>query len=158
MGLDMYLRAEIYLSKYRDWTRAKKVRKLFPEIKEINNMETTEITFEVGYWRKANAIHKWFVDNCQDGKDECQTSHISREQIKQLHDLCVRLAKILKLKNGKIKNIEEAKEQLPTETGFFFGTTDYDENYLNDIKETIKITEYCLGLPEEYSFEYHSSW
>ena len=27
---------------------------------------------EVGYWRKANAIHKWFVDNVQDGNDDCK--------------------------------------------------------------------------------------
>ena len=29
----------------------------------------------VAYWRKANAIHSWFVENCQDGVDECQYSN-----------------------------------------------------------------------------------
>lgn len=27
---------------------------------------------EIGYWRKANHIHKWFVDCVQDGEDDCE--------------------------------------------------------------------------------------
>ena len=26
---------------------------------------------QIASWRKANAIHKWFVDNVQDGVDDC---------------------------------------------------------------------------------------
>ena len=36
-----------------------------------NDDETHE---EVGYWRKANAIHGWFVRNVQNGKDDCGTN------------------------------------------------------------------------------------
>ena len=36
------------------------------------------------YWRKANAIHGWFVRNCQDGVDECEPADVTREQLEQL--------------------------------------------------------------------------
>ena len=60
MGLDMYLKARRYL-RYDDDRR----NSLREEFKVPDGWETTEISFEVGYWRKANAIHKWFVDNIQ---------------------------------------------------------------------------------------------
>jgi len=50
---------------------------------------------------------------------------------------------------------------LPTERGFFFGSTDYNEWYLQDVKDTIKIIN-DLGLtgPDDYTDEhtYHPSW
>ena len=36
---------------------------------------------EVGYWRKANQIHKWFVDNVQDGVDDCGEYKVTKEQL-----------------------------------------------------------------------------
>lgn len=39
---------------------------------------------EIGYWRKANAIHGWFVRNCAEGVDECQPIAVSREQLEAL--------------------------------------------------------------------------
>ena len=49
---------------------------------------------EIAYWRKANAIHGWFVRNCADGVDECQPIAVSREALNHLrNDVIVALAK-----------------------------------------------------------------
>ena len=42
----------------------------------------------VGYWRKANHIHKWFVDNVQDGEDDCREYDVSIEQLHELRNIC----------------------------------------------------------------------
>ena len=39
---------------------------------------------EIAYWRKANAIHGWFIRNCADGVDECQPIAVSRNDLTAL--------------------------------------------------------------------------
>jgi hypothetical protein len=57
MGLDMYLNAKRYLWHSED-ELATKVGEVFPE---LGDARVKEITAEVMYWRKSNAIHKWFA-------------------------------------------------------------------------------------------------
>ena len=40
----------------------------------------------MGYWRKANAVHNWFVDNVQDGNDGCKHYWVSKEDLQKLLD------------------------------------------------------------------------
>ena len=40
------------------------------EVKEINYSYDSFFK-EVMYWRKANYIHNWFVENIQNGSDDC---------------------------------------------------------------------------------------
>lgn len=130
MGLDMYLygrKSNFHLTEY--------------------NIGQVRIDIEVGYWRKANAIHKWFVDNIQDGIDNCASYGVNKEQLVELKELCEKV----------INNPESASEILPTTDGFFFGPTEYDEFYFNDLQETIEIIEKCLKLDFDY-FIYSSSW
>ena len=47
---------------------------------------------------------------------------------------------------------------LPTTSGFFFGGTDYDDGYLQDLRDTIEIIDRALALPDCWDFEYHASW
>ncbi len=89
MGLDMSLSAKKYISKYTNEKLNNKIWKMFPEI-EQGEMSSATIGLSVGYWRKANAIHKWFVDNVQDGKDECQTTYVSKENLEKLKEICVK--------------------------------------------------------------------
>lgn len=136
---------------------------------------------EVVYWRKANQIHKWFVDNVQGGVDDCNYYEVSRENIETLLKICKEviqktITKKSMIKNGSIYkngkwedkleegeiivNPEIAEELLPTTEGFFFGGTDYDEYYLEDLKYTITKLEEIL---KEFDFEnnylvYTSSW
>ena len=150
MGLDMYLTAKLSISKYDEkfLKQAEKVRKIFPEMYKSDNLDTVEVIFEVGYWRKANHIHRWFVENCQDGEDECQVGYVSRDKLKELLKLCKKV----------LKNKKKAKGLLPTQEGFFFGGEEYDKYYFIEIEETIRIIDKCLKLPEGWSFEYQSSW
>lgn len=180
MGLDMYLSARISLGKYSKEELVKigeNIRKLLPDIYKSGNLDDLEVKFEVGYWRKANAIHKWFVDNCQDGKDECNPSYVSRKNLEKLKEICKEILNILnkeKLIKKTIKDrftekdievetysdeiIEKIEYLLPTKSGFFFGGTEYDEWYKSDLEQTIEIINKCLKLPEEWTFEYQSSW
>ena len=136
---------------------------------------------DVGYWRKANHIHKWFVDNVQDGEDDCGNYEVSQEQLEELLDICKLIKEKSRMKtsrvtNGErfvdggwkpiytigkvIENPEIAEQYLPTQDGFFFGGTQYDQYYMEDIESTIEILTKVL---EETNFDdqmiaYHSSW
>lgn len=156
MGLDMYLHGKRYLSKYfnkDDEQTANAIAEMFPELanKEgrwSDESPVKEIRIEAGYWRKANAIHAWFVKHCQEGVDDCGNYYVDREKLKELRDLCQRVIDFKHLAN----------ELLPTQSGFFFGGTDYDEWYYTDLANTVKIIDNALELPESWDFEYHSSW
>lgn len=101
------------------------------------------------YWRKANAIHKWFVDNVQDGTDDCGYYPVSPAALLGLADLCRHVK----------QHPEDAPELLPTMGGFFFGDTDYDDYYWGDLQSTIEQIEAALkDAPENAEFIYHSSW
>ncbi len=109
---------------------------------------STEIQ-EVGYWRKANHIHNWFVQKVQNGVDECQNSQVSKDQMKELLAECKAI----------VENPTEAAKRLPTQSGFFFGGVEYDEWYMEDIAKTIDILERELNISDdETEYFYQSSW
>ena len=145
MGLDMYLNAKRYMW-YNEDDLKNNVKSSFPELPDGCTPKT--VTVEVGYWRKANAIHGWFVKECQEGVDECQDTYVAREKLVELRDLC----------QSVIDDPSTAEARLPTASGFFFGSTDYGEHYIEDLKETVDICNRALALPENWDLEYHSSW
>lgn len=105
--------------------------------------------YEEIYWRKANAIHKWFVDNIQDGDDDCGVYEVTIEQLEDLRDLCDRV----------IERKELAEELLPTQSGFFFGSIDYDEWYLETtLKTRSSLNELLSKCSGNETFIYWSSW
>ena len=143
MGLDMYLHAERFIW-YNEGELAKQVAGVFPELKE---REVKKVIVEAMYWRKANAIHKWFVDVVQEGTDDCGEYYVSREQLGELRDL---VKKVLETRDAS---------QLPPQAGFFFGSTDVDEWYWEDMKQTAEGLDKVLEeFPENWDFKYHSSW
>ena len=135
MGLDMFLYGAN--RRYDSESRKEKI-----------NME------EVMYWRKQNAVHKWFVDNVQNGTDNCAMYFLTYDDLKQLLALCNKV-----LKNPTVEN---AMEVLPTKDGFFFGGTDLSldyemDYYLEGIKATVKGIRELFN--ENYDFFYYcSSW
>ena len=154
MGLDMYLSAKRYMSKYFDPADSEKIasiNELFGlEGEEDGDYGAQEVTFRVGYWRKANAIHKWFVDNVQDGVDECQESYVSRDQLTALRDVCKEV----------LENRKKADELLPAQSGFFFGGTDYEDWYFGDLEHTVGRIDKILTDPAlaKAEFYYQASW
>lgn len=137
---------------------------------------------QVGYWRKANHIHNWFVENVQDGEDDCDYHHEVTEAIlEELLKTCKTVLKSCKLVDGEVSNgyhfengkmvpdmvqgkiVEDptiAMELLPTASGFFFGGTDYDEWYIRDIEDTIDIiTDILQNTDFDTEMVYYvSSW
>ena len=63
-------------------------------------------------------------------------------------------------KGKVIENTEYAEEYLPTQEGFFFGGTRYDEYYLENIKDTIEILTKVLDETDfiNEAILYTSSW
>lgn len=137
---------------------------------------------EVAYWRKANAIHNWFVKNTANGIDNCEPVIVSKEQLEELLDAAKKVKKASRLIDGEVKNgyrcgenyemipimekgkliedVSVAHELLPTTDGFFFGSTDYDQWYLEDIESTIKQISAILETTDwdnEY-VTYAASW
>ena len=149
MGLDMYLEKRIYIGASYDFNNVKGTVYITKEGKEvpINFNKIDSIIESVGCWRKANQIHKWFVDNVQDGNDDCKEYWVSREKLKELYNIC----------RNVIRHQGLASELLPTQSGFFFGGTDYDEYYFSDIKRTIDILKPILK-DDVGDFYYSSSW
>lgn len=154
MGLDMYLSAKRYMSKYFDAADSEKISAI-NDIFGIEGIEdgdygAQEVTFRAAYWRKANAIHQWFVDNVQEGVDECQEAYVSREKLQELMELCQKI----------IADPKSGEDLLPTQSGFFFGSTEYDEYYMQDISYTVKRLDKILKDPAltECDFYYQSSW
>lgn len=153
----MYLRATEYVSRWDyDGNNDNDNNPLFDQL--VKQFDVTDaigdtefggisIDFPMGYWRKVNSVHNWFVENCGGGVDECQNMHVNRQHLEELRDLC----------NQVLADHSLANELLPTGAGFFFGSTDYDGWYFKDLQNTVKIIDRCLKSKFDY-FQYQASW
>lgn len=151
MGLDMYLTARKYLSDFQE--DDKKIVDLLGSMPiGRHGLRIRGVEAEAIYWRKANAIHNWFVNNVQNGEDECKEHYVTRDQLEELHDLCVNVI--------KAKTKDAAIESLPPIDGFFFGGTDIDEYYWQDLEYTRDKIREILENPglKDWDFYYQSSW
>lgn len=140
--------------------------------------EETSLQKEIAYWRKVNSIHNWFYTNCaEEGQHDYDNIIIEKEKIEQLLRICKRLVRDVvlvdgktiacqKFENGKmvneymdckvVGNPELCKDLLPNIQGFFFGSTEYDEYYVEDIKDTIEKLEKVLEETDwENEFVYY---
>lgn len=78
------------------------------------------------YFRKVNFIFKYYEDR---GKMHDQWyAFTDADDIDDIIDRCERI----------LKDHSLANELLPTQSGFFFGSTDYDEWYFSDVKDCLK--------------------
>ena len=204
MGLDMSLYREVQLKGKMEITDKK-----LDNVLGGDNMRPS-VRHEVCYWRKFNALHKYFDDNFNEqDNDNCVDMYMSIDDIIALRDKLEVLRKKIKLGEGwvmnggsadtkkvgeeielldgkkKVENLEkgdiikiekgdfcksgraiicyvskrtdevyysynyqepgkvvlnykECEKVLPTESGFFFGSTDYDEWYVKDIDSAIE--------------------
>jgi len=57
-----------------------------------------------------------------------------------------------------LKDREKAEELLPTQEGFFFGSTEYDEYYFEALEETVYVIDKELREYPDDEYIYHSSW
>lgn len=183
MGLDMYLTRKVYVG--AEYEHRGVVAKISVKVGNRKlKIDPTKITYieeKAGYWRKANQIHSWFVNNVQDGEDNCNPHWVSKAQMEELLEICNKILNSTKLVDGKVWNGQRstpsgkwediwedgkimenpmlAQEYLPTESGFFFGSEKYDENYWQDLLDTVEILKNALDSYDgDSEFYYCSSW
>ena len=174
---------------YKEWCGGDEdyvVKPMIDEVKKIIHEETIgksytykTVSYELAYWRKANQIHQWFVDNVQNGVDDCGYYEVTKEQLTELLEIVDKVLDSCELidskvnagytfENGEKKIIWEdgktikdssiAEELLPTQSGFFFGGTDYDQWYYEDLKSTKEQLERVLNETDfEHEIVYYSS-
>ena len=169
MGLDMYLeiRKNEYRSKYSKDKGSrlkleypKDITEFIPNLTDLRISRQTN--YEVGYWRKANQIHNWFMQNCarrdeyDNPIDDCRPIEITVDKLEELLDTCKKV----------LADHSLAGSLLPTTDGFFFGSTEYDDYYFGEIEQTVEIIEPVLNFAKhkleikDYAWEvyYQASW
>ena len=169
MGLDMYLeiRKSEYRSKYSKDKGSrlkleypKDITEFIPNLTDLRISRQTN--YEVGYWRKANQIHNWFMQNCaardeyDNPIDDCRPVEITVDKLEALLDTCKKV----------LADHSLAGSLLPTADGFFFGSTEYDDYYFGELEQTVEIIEPVLKFAKhkleikDYTWEvyYQASW
>ena len=147
MGLDMFLEKSVYIGAEYDFNNVTGTVEIYKDGKlvPINFNKITSVREEFMYWRKANAIHNWFVQHVQHGEDNCAEYYVDTTKLKELVSTCKKV----------LRNHNLADELLPTQSGFFFGNTDYDEYYFNQLRVTVDALK---DIDENASYYYSSSW
>ena len=164
MGLDMYLSVRKYVGRLdlsagydevKGWSHNDEFDKVMgacdmSEFLETDNTTGLHVEVPVAYWRKASAIHKWFVDTLADGEDNCQPIFVLAGHLEELLELC----------NQVLADHAKAHDLLPTEGGFFFGSTEYDEYYFQDLEYTQRRLGELIPLMKKSddSAVYQASW
>jgi hypothetical protein len=158
MGLDMYLSGKVYISNSKFINDEmvpnedfKKIVKVLPEgTYADSDAGGLMIDVPVAYWRKFNALHDYIIKNHNNGEDRCEPVNLNKPELVQLLDI---LTNLMKEPLGS----DYAKENFPTASGFFFGSTAYDEYYIAEVRRTIKILRKLIDSNYDY-FVYESSW
>lgn len=169
MGLDMYLYEEKYISPTWGQNGPQDADPSIPnQIRELAGLQAGDpedgalgsslnVQATVMYWRKANAIHQWFVTNVQGGEDDCRPHHLGAGQ---LEELIAVIEKILAAPEAGGVRDAKAMELLPPTSGFFFGGVELDEWYYKDLQRTRRALKRVLAnaAKDWPVFVYQSSW
>ena len=128
----------------------------FPETKEKyeeykkadGHVIKVRVDISLGYWRKFNALHSWFVENVQKGTDDCNRYIVTEHHLRKLQEDLSELTP------------ENVGKKLPTKGGYFFGNTDYDDYYWQEVERTKAFVSYVLNQinHRERTIIYQASW
>lgn len=100
----------------------------------------------IAYWRKVNFIYHYF-DSRGLIDHRCECAWVSKEDIEDIISRCERVL------------AEKDHTLLPTQSGFFFGSTDYNEWYYYDVKDTKKKLKKVLkSLKDDEVCWFYFSW
>lgn len=100
---------------------------------------------ELAYFRKVNFLVK-FMENYEE-LENCTPMTLTKELVEELIESCDKVINLYETTENKIDFEKGAKEILPTTAGFFFGSTDYDDWYIDNVKDVKKEMETNV-LPE----------
>ena len=112
----------------------------------VNYIVDTFINHEDMDYRKVNCLYAYFNDRLED--EQCLVTKADVEDI------------IDRAKNVLLAHDEETSAQLlPTQSGFFFGSTEYDEYYYDDIADVYKqFTKYLEDWTDDTIGWVYFSW
>lgn len=146
------LKKAIDFASQLDFVKTEDNKILNEAIREVPIANTTIFRFgeQVGYWRKANSIHKWFVENVQNGVDDCEYYFVSMGELVKLRHVVMQV----------LDDRSLAMKLLPPQYGFFFGPTDIDEWYWSELETTFKIISEVLESTnwDTQLVTYRASW
>jgi hypothetical protein len=154
MGLDIFF----HKTKRSNWNKIKKEIDAFNALSEEEQSkrydERTHPTAnfepeEIGYFRKVNFLMEFFHY-----EGNCEHKEISKDELEELRNACIEIGRMKPCKveyvkatsqwdKDRVVNVyseadqKRCSELLPTQSGFFFGSTDYDEWYFRDVKEVL---------------------
>lgn len=159
MGLDMYLyKAKKTNHSIEELVIIDKTCNVFEDLEKIKETfpvyesEYAEGYFsifkQVAYWRKFNALHNWFVTNVQIGIDDCNMYEVTKDHVEDLLDTLM-----------NTKQDQDPSHFEPV-VGFFFGSTEIDEYYWEQVENT---SDKMYRLLNDFDWEnerlfYCSSW
>jgi hypothetical protein len=107
-------------------------------INQMDKIIETHYAPSVCYFRKVNLLFAYF-----ENKGTLIEQYFAFMDKNTCLDIIDRCEKVL-------KNPELASELLPTQSGFFFGSTDYNEYYFKDVADVLKqLTEKALPIYDE---------
>ena len=153
MGLDMYLYRRVYVGGEYEHNQVKGTIDITVRGKPLNiDLHKVVYIYEsFAYWRKANAIHGWFIEHCARGVDDCRENYVSYEVLVKLRDLC---QLILDMPEGECRD-ERARELLPPCQGCFFGSYAIDDWYYKQLEQTV---EQLKDISKDDDYVYRASW
>ena len=179
MGLDQYItiRHKSTNAAYAKWENYCKLSE--EESKEVRKPKEPDSELTIGYFRKHNMIHGYFVDHVQGGVDDCGTYKFEYTVLEDLIQICKNVMSYVTkterppkyIEDGKgnkcecfqypeykitMEGLEYAMEYLPLRDGFFFGTREYNDDYFWCVENAIEELTFALQVTQKNYFKYYT--
>lgn len=104
------------------------------------------ISKEDMYYRKVNFLYAFFTDKLTEEEQRCV---VTKEEVETIISNCQKV----------LADHSLADSLLPTQSGFFFGSTEYNEWYFNDVKNVLnQFTKYLEGWDDNTIGWVYFSW
>lgn len=143
-----------------------------------DNFLSKQTRYQIGYWRKFNALQAFFENRVESDYELCHGIYVYEDTIKELISTFNKILKDIKTCeteeiqycngwcNGEktydtkeVYKSQVAQELLPPGDGFFYGSQEIDEWYVEDIKYSLKLFKKALELMKlGYDIIYEASW
>ena len=104
-------------------------------------LEVSGVTVRVGYWRKFDVLHQWFVGNVQEGHDDCRPAFVSADTLNALEE-----------------QLEQVGDDPASASEYFTADEDGTPDE-SDVDYTLKVLHHAKRLQEQgWDITYRASW